>query len=133
MGRKTRCAWGLLALALLLAGCKFKRVEDEKAVMLDAGIAKGVMEIPGQPKDLQVNVTATASDGSVTLYLVAVDDANQMMTDLEHKMDNVKFIAKSNTGASVTLEGTAPANKDCTVVAMSDKKTEVKAKVVGRY
>jgi hypothetical protein len=133
MGRKTRWAWGLLALTVLLAGCKFKRVEDEKAVMLDDNVAKGVMEIPGQPKDLQVTVTATASDGSVTLYLVALDDANQLMTDLEHKVDNAKFIAKSNTGASVTLEGTAPANKDCTVVAMSDKKTEVKAKVVGRY
>jgi hypothetical protein len=55
------------------------------------------------------------------------------MSDLEHKEDSPKIIAKSNTGETAALEGTAPANKDCSVVAISDKKTQVKAKVVGRY
>ncbi len=65
MGRRTRWAWGLLALTVLLAGCKLKRVEDEKSVMLDANIARGVMEIPGQPQDMQVTVLQRSPDCSV--------------------------------------------------------------------
>jgi hypothetical protein len=133
MRRRTRWAWGLLALTVLLAGCKLKRVEDEKSVMLNANIAKGVMEIPGQPKDMQVTITATSPGAPVTLYLVASDQANQVMNDLEHKVDSPKILAKSGPGENVTLEGTAPANKDCTVIGFSDKKGEVKAKIVGRY
>ena len=131
MRRATRWAWGLLAVTVLLTGCK--RVEDEKTVSLAANIAQGVMEIPGQPKDMKVTVTATAPDGPVTLYLVPTADAEQMMNELESKKESSKVIAKSNTGETATLEGTMPANKDCTVVAISDKKTQVKAKVVGRY
>jgi len=133
MGRRMRWACGLLALTVLLAGCKLKRVEDEKSVMLDANNAKGVMEIPSQPKDMQVTVTATSSDAPVTLYLVALTDSNEVMNDLERKETSPKIIAKSNTGEAVTLEGTAPANKDCAVVGISDKKTQVKAKIIGRY
>jgi hypothetical protein len=134
MGRRTRWwPWGLLALTVLLAGCKLKRVEDEKSVMLEANIANGIMEIQSQPKDMQVTVTATSPDAPVTLYLVPSVEANQVMADLEHKEDSPHIIAKSNTGESVTLEGTAPANKDCTVVGYSDKNTQVKAKIVGRY
>jgi hypothetical protein len=133
MRRRARWAWGLLALTVLLAGCKLKRVEDEKSVMLNANIAKGVMEIPGQPKDMQVTITATSPGAPVTLYLVASDQANQVMNDLEHKVDSPKILAKSGPGENVTLEGTAPANKDCTVIGFSDKKGEVKAKIVGRY
>jgi hypothetical protein len=123
----------LLALTVLVAGCKLKRVEDEKSVVLDANVAKGVMEIPGQPKDMQVTVTATSPDAPVTLYLVATGDANKVMNDLEHKVESPKVLAKSGPGENVTLEGTAPANKDCTVIGISDKKAQVKAKVVGRY
>ncbi len=133
MRRRTRWAWGLLALTVLLAGCKLKRVEDEKSVVLDANVAKGVMEIPSQPKDMQVTITATSPGAPVTLYLVAASDANQVMNDLEHKVDSPKVLAKSGPAENVTLEGTAPANKDCTVVALSGKKGEVKAKIVGRY
>jgi hypothetical protein len=92
-----------------------------------------VMEIPGQPKDMQVTITATSPGAPVTLYLVASDQANQVMNDLEHKVDSPKILAKSGPGENVTLEGTAPANKDCTVIGFSDKKGEVKAKIVGRY
>jgi hypothetical protein len=133
MRRQTRWAWGLLALTVLVAGCKLKRVEDEKSVMLDANIAKGVMALPVQSKDMQVTVTATSPGAPVTLYLVATDDVNEVMSDLEHKVDSPKILAKSGAGETVTLEGTAPANKECTVVALSDKKAEVKAKIVGRY
>jgi hypothetical protein len=134
MRRRTQWQpWGLLALTVLLAGCKLKRVEDEKSVMLEANIAEGIMEIQSQPKDMQVTVTATSADGPVTLYLVPSVEANQVMSDLDHKEDSPNIIAKSNTGESVTLEGTTPANKDCTVVGYSDKKTQVKAKIVGRY
>jgi hypothetical protein len=133
MGRRARWAWGLLALTVLLAGCKLKRVEDEKSVMLGANIAAGVMEIQSQPKDMQVTVTATSSDGPVTLYLVPLADADEVMNDLDHKEDSPKVMAKSNTGETATLEGTAPANKDYTVIGYSDKKTQIKAKVVGRY
>ena len=130
MRRTTRWAWGLLAVSILLAGCK--RVEDEKTVGLEPNNPAGLMEIPAQPKDMKVTVTATAPGASVTLYLVSSDQANQLMNDLEHHEDS-KAIAKSNTGENVTLEGTAPANKDCTVVGLSDKKAQVKAHVVGRY
>ncbi|HBI45672.1 MAG TPA: hypothetical protein DDY78_22890 [Planctomycetales bacterium] len=118
---------------MLLAGCKLKRLEDEKSVMLDANIAKGVMAIPVQTKDMQVTVTATSPGAPVTLYLVATEYANEVMSDLDRKIDSPKVLAKSGAGETVTLEGTAPANKECTVVALSDKKAEVKAKIVGRY
>jgi hypothetical protein len=133
MGRRARWAWGLLALTVLLAGCKLKRVEDEKSVMLNANNSAGVMEIQSQPKDMQITVTATSTDGPVTLYLVPLADADEVMNDLDHKQDSPKVIAKSNTGETATLEGTAPANKDYSVIGYSDKKTQVKAKVVGRY
>ena len=126
----TRWAWGLLAVTVLLAGCK--RVEDEKTVSFEANVAKGVMEIPGQPKDMKVTITATA-DAPVTLYLVPTADANQAMNEIDGKQESSKIIAKSNTGESVTLEATMPANKDCTVVGASDKKAQATAKVVGRY
>lgn len=133
MRRGTRWAWGLLALTVLTAGCKFKRVEDEKSVMLEANVAAGVMEIPSQPKDMQVTVTATSPGAPVTLYLVLKTDADEVMGELEHQQDSSAVIAKSNTSETVTLEGTAPANKDCTVVGFSDKKAQVKANIVGRY
>jgi hypothetical protein len=133
MRRRTRWALGLLALTVLLAGCKLKRVEGEKSVMLEGNVAAGLMEVPSQPRDMQVTVTATSPGAPVTLYLVATEYANEVMSDLEHKVDSPKILAKSGAGETVTLEGTAPANKDCTVVALSDKKAEVKAKIVGRY
>ena len=37
---RTRWAWGLLTLTVLLAGCKFKRVEDDRSVSVAAGAAK---------------------------------------------------------------------------------------------
>jgi hypothetical protein len=137
-------AWGLLALTVLLAGClKLKRVEDEHAVPVDAGSAKTVgvqpvMEAPGQPKDMDVTVTATTSPASpVTLYLVLSSDAEDVMSDLEAGRDPVpsKVLAKSAQGESPTLQGTAPANKDCTVVAANagGQKTTVNAKIVGKY
>ncbi len=91
------------------------------------------MEIPGQPKDMKVTVTATSPGAPVTLYLVLTADANQMMNALEHGDNPSQVIAKSTAGETVTLEATQPAGKDCTVVGLSDKQTQVKAKVVGRY
>jgi hypothetical protein len=134
----------LLALSLLLAGClKLKRVEDEKAVDVDAGSTKTVgvqpvLEAPGQPKDMDVTVTATTPPGSlVTLYLVLSSDAEDVMSDLEAGRDPVpsKVLAKSAQGESPTLQGTAPANKDCTVIAANagGQKTRVSAKIVGKY
>jgi hypothetical protein len=133
MRRGTRWAWGLLALTVLTAGCKLKRVEDEKSVNLEANIAAGVMEIPSQPRDMQVTVTATSPGSPITLYLVPKADADQVMSDLDHKQDSPKILAKSNTGETVTLEGTTPANTDCAVVGFSDKNAPVKATIVGRY
>jgi hypothetical protein len=89
--------------------------------------------IPAQPKDMKVTLTATSPDAPVTLYLVPTADADQMMNDLEHEQESSTIIAKSTPGATVTLEATQPANKDCTVVGISDKKTQVTTKVVGRY
>ena len=133
MRRRTQWALGLLAVTVLVAGCKLKRVEDEKSVMLEANIPKGVMEIPVQSRDMQVTVTATSPGAPVTLYLVPTADANEVMNDLEHKEVYQKILAKSGPAETVTLEGTAPANKECTVFAVSDKNGEVKAKIVGRY
>jgi hypothetical protein len=141
---RTRWAWGLLALTLLLAGClKLKRVEDEKAVDVDAGSTKTagvrrVMELPGQPKNMDVTVTATTSPGSpVTLYLVLLTDADDVESDLEAGRDPApaKVLAKSAQGESPTLQGTAPASADCAVVAANagGQKTHVSAKIVGKY
>ncbi len=69
----------------------------------------------------------------MTLYLVTSKNSNEVMNNLDHKENSPKIIAKSNTGETVTLEGTAPANTDCTVVGVSDNKAQVKAKIVGRY
>ena len=133
MRRRTRWALGLLAVTVLLAGCKLKRVEDEKSVMLGANMPTGLMEIPGQPKDMQVTVTATSSGAPVTLYLVLKADADKLMGQLERNEDSTLVLAKSSPGENVTLEGTAPANKDCMLIGVSDKKAEVKTKIVGRY
>ena len=138
MRRSTRWAWGLLALTLLLAGCKLKRVEDEKSVTVSGKGAKAVLTANAPPQNMDVTVTATTSPSTpVTLYLVLETDAPDVEIDLQFGREPPasKVIAKSATGEAPTLQGTIPAGKECTVDAAngSGTETEVKAKIVGKY
>jgi hypothetical protein len=137
MRRRTRWVCGLLALTVLLPGClKFKHVEDDRSIMLDAKDVQGLMEVPAQPKDMEVTVTATSSPAApITLYLVAKTDDQQVMSDLEQGRDSSKILARSTQSETPTLQATAPANKDCTVIAASagGLKTEVKGHIIGKY
>ncbi len=138
MRRSTRWAWGLLALTVLLAGCKLKRVEDEKSISLSGKGAKGILTANAPPKDMEITVTATTSPSTpVTLYLVLESDALDVETDLQlgREPASSKVLAKSTAGESPTLQGTIPAGKECTVdvANTSGTATEVKAKIVGKY
>lgn len=133
-----RWAWGLLALTVLLAGClKFKRVEGEQSISLKAKDVQGVLTTQDpQPKDMDVTVTATTSPPTpVTLYLVATDDEGPAMEELSTSRKSSKVIAESTQSESPTLQGTAPAGKLYTVIAVNggNQTTEVKAKLVGKY
>jgi len=134
----------LLAFTVLLAGCKFKRVEDDRSVSVAAGAGKtmGVgdpmWELPAQPKDMDVTVTAkTAPASPVTLYLVLADDSEDVETTLKFggALNASKVIAQSDKGETPTLQGTAPANKDCRIIVANagGQPTEVKAKIIGKY
>ncbi len=138
MRRSSRWAWGLLALTVLLAGCKLKRVEDEKSVTVNGKSAKAVLTADPPPKDMEVTVTATTSPSTpVTLYLVLESDALDVEADLQlgREPASSKILAKSTASESPTLQGTIPAGKECTVDAAntSGTPTEVKAKIVGKY
>ena len=138
MRRSTRWAWGLLALTLLLAGCKLKRVEDEKSVMVSGKGAKAVLTADAPAKDMDVTVTATTSPSTpVTLYLVLEADAPDVETDLAFGREPPasKVLAKSTASETPTLQGTIPAGKECTVDAANGggQQTEVKAKIIGKY
>jgi hypothetical protein len=132
----------LLVLIPLLAGCKFKHVEDDSpSVSLEGGTEKhmaamALCVVPAQPKDMDVTVTATTTPAApVTLYLVLSADAESVETDLEFGREPTKVLAKAGPAENPTLTGVAPANKECSVEAAnaSGKPTEVKAHIVGKY
>jgi hypothetical protein len=132
MRQGTQWAWGLLALTVVLTGCT--RLRDEKTATINAKAAGGVMEIPSQTSDMKITVTATSSAGPVTLYLAPSADANDVMDQLDHGKTSSKVLFSSTQGDNVTLEGTMPASKDCTVIAFNDgaQETKVKASIVGK-
>ena len=133
--RRTGRLLGWASVVVVLAGCQMKRVEDEKTISLNPKDVQPVMVVPAQPKDMPITVTAATTPAvPVTLYLAATADADNVMNDLTAGRDSSKVIAKSSPGESPTLTATAPANKDCTVIAVSGgAKTEVKAHIVGKY
>ena len=131
MRQATRWAWGLLALTVMLAGCT--KLRDEKTVAVDAKKAVGVMAVPPQTSAMKITVTASSS-APVTLYLAPSTEAEDVMLTIEAGKDSPKVLFKSTQGTNVTLEGTMPANTDCTVIAFNDgdQKTEVKTSIIGK-
>ena len=132
MRRRTRWAWGLLPLVVVLAGCHFKKVEDEKTVSIDVGEVKKLIVDP-QTSDLKLTVTGQSADAPVSACVVLQEDEEAAMLPLSQGKPPPKALASALASKDFTLEATLPSGKTGTVMlASGDKKAEVKVKIVGR-
>ena len=137
MRRSTRWAWGLLALTLLLAGCKLKRVEDEKSVTVSGKGAKA--------SDGQRAAPEHGRDGDGDDFAEHAGDALPRPRNrrpgrgdrsaIRPRASGLQGHRQIGHGRGAHLQGTIPAGKECTVDAAngSGTETEVKAKIVGKY
>jgi hypothetical protein len=130
MWRRTRWAWGLLALVTALAGCN--KVADEKTVSIDGDEVKK-LQIDPQKSDLKLTVTGQSADVPVNACVVLQEDEDASMLPLSQGKEPPKALASAVAKKDFTLEATLPANKAGTVLLSGGgKKAEVKVKIVGR-
>jgi hypothetical protein len=135
MMRRSRRACGLLVLTVLLAGCA--KFSTSKTVSVGPNKAEAVFALPIPTGDEKFTITAEAPDGEVAIYLAATGDAaNSVVESIDEAKppDEKLVLFKSNKGPKATLEATAHAKDDLTVIVANYGKTsaEVKITAVGK-
>jgi hypothetical protein len=129
----SRAVLGLLAGCLILAaGCK-QRLNEEKTLSLEPGVAKS-LQIDAPAGEQKVTVTVASPGAPVSAYLVLEKNRTTAEDALIAGKKPVNPLAGQDRVEQATLEATVPAKEAYAVVVSNagGKPAQVKVTIQGR-
>jgi hypothetical protein len=126
-----RLAWGLLALALLAAGCQ--KLEIEKKVTLDP-LEPYRLDVEGPRYEQQVTVEVDSPGVPVAAYVVKEENVEAVLSALDRNREPTDVLAGTKEKSEkVSLSATIPAKTSYTVLVRSvGKRSEATVRIKGR-
>lgn len=120
---------GLLVVLALAAGCQ--RLNYDKTITIDPGAPFTVNWDPPR-YDQKLTVTVTSPGRPVSAYLVKESDQEAATKALQEGKKPPAALASQENAEEINLSATIPAKTGFTLVLVSNRKAEVRVKVVGR-